>query len=178
VFALRSAAFRFFRLLVSHCKKKAAFAGIFARRNRVLFTMLAMSWIVLALLSFLLMGVGNFLIKLAANAGQPSVTILTLIFLTDVIVAGTLLIVRKPDFAWSVPAVGWSIAAGLFLGFGLYFMIVAMSMPEAKTGIVAALMNANFVLVSLLGFVLLQETLTLKQVAGLAAVLGGMLLLL
>lgn len=136
-----------------------------------------MSWIQLALLSFLFMGLGNFLAKLATEAGQSALAILTLIFITDVFIAGALLFFKRPEFVSSAPALGWSVASGILLGLGLYFMIAAMGLPGAKTGLVTALMNANFVLVTVLSYVLLQETLTLKQILGLLAILGGMILM-
>ncbi len=123
------------------------------------------------------MGTGNFLLKLASQAGLPLPGLLGVVFLVQAAFGVGLLLVMKPDLAAAGQGIPIAVAGGLFLGTAVTFLLLAFGQPEAKTGVTVALLNTNFALVTILGAVFLQETLTAKQLAGLIVVLAGVFLL-
>lgn len=135
------------------------------------------TWILYGLLSMLLMGVGNFLLKLAGNAGLPMSGVLGIVFLTQALFGLGMLFILKPDLTSAGSGPFIAIAGGLLLGTALTFLVLAFDQPDAKTGITVALLNTNFALVTVLGAVFLQEALTIKQLAGLGVILAGIFLL-
>jgi uncharacterized membrane protein len=135
------------------------------------------SWIVFAFLAFGLMGLGNFFMKLSTQAGLTPIAATLVIFLTDILIGSALWFIEKPDLKFVSPGFFWALGGGLMLGLGILSLIYAYERPGSHTGITTALMNTNFALVVLLGLVFLKEPLTLKQVIGFVAVIGGIVLL-
>lgn len=135
------------------------------------------NWIMLAFISLLLTGIGNFCFKLATNAGQSPLTVVMIVFLVDLTIAAFIWLFLKPPVTPGIGPIGWPIAAGVTAGLGVLFLILAIGKPEAKAGIATAIMNANFALVAVLSWVFCQEALNIKQIAGLLAILGGIALL-
>ncbi len=135
------------------------------------------TWVFYSLLALLLGGLGNFMTRLAHTQGQSSLSVVTVIFLTNFIFGATLWALNKPNLLVSPKGLLTSLLAGVFLSGMVVCLNAAFSQPGAKTGIATALLNANFALVTLLSFFILKETLSIKQVFGLLTILGGMLLL-
>jgi drug/metabolite transporter (DMT)-like permease len=68
------------------------------------------------------------------------------------------------------------VAAGLFLGVGILSFVYAMS-HEGGTGATAAIATCNAVFTVSLAFIFLKEPLEPRQLAGIAAVIVGIVLL-
>ncbi len=136
-----------------------------------------MSWVAIAFCSLLVMGLGNFFLKLASQTGISSFASIVIVFFTDAILAALIVLAKKPELFSSQAGLLWSVAGGICTGLGILLLIIAFGAPGSKTGVATAIMNANFALVALLGFFILKEALSIKQIMGLVAILAGMILL-
>ena len=136
-----------------------------------------MNWITLSLGGFLLMGVGNFLARLATQHGLSGIATTAIIFTVDFIVALAIVAARRPAFAEHPTGLVYAGLAGVVLAGALLLLMVAYNQTGVHTGTATAIVNANFALVALLALLFLGEPITVKQWVGFAAILAGMFLL-
>ncbi len=136
-----------------------------------------MNWLGFAVLGMLFMGVGNFLMKFATGYGVSSMAAVVIEFTIMFLVAVTVFAIKRPELFHSLPGAFAAAAGGLFIGLGALFIVVAYGLPNSHGGIATAILNTNFAIVLILGFVVMHETITLKQGIGIVALLGGILLL-
>jgi drug/metabolite transporter (DMT)-like permease len=69
------------------------------------------------------------------------------------------------------------VLCGVLLGVGILTFSYAMSQHDMKTGATAAVATSNAVFTAALAFVLLKEDLSIQQIAGMGAVVIGIVLL-
>jgi uncharacterized membrane protein len=136
-----------------------------------------MRWLIYAFMGMLFLGVGNFLMRFATASGQPSLGASFLQIAMMFLLAAGVVLFKKPEIFASLPGSLAATTGGLSVGLGTLLFIVALGQPNAHGGIATAVLNTNFVVVLMLGFIVLHEPVTLKQGVGLAAILGGLLLL-
>ena len=134
-------------------------------------------WILYALGAFLMFGLTNFLLKYASSKGVPPLEGAAILLLSTGLVGVivTLLMIVKGAFSpianpkllsinyryFVVP-----IVAGVFLAIGMYFLKVAVTLGKAAPATAIALSNA--LLVAVLSWLILGETLTLSEIVGIA----------
>lgn len=141
---------------------------------------LASMALMFALGTFILWGTTNFLIAYGeknleidpkmftaimwVTMGSLGVCLLAYLWLTDGLVPlGTKMV--------------YPIAAGACLGIGILSFVYAMSHSDMSTGATAAVATSNAVFTTMLAFLLLREQMSLKEWAGIATVIVGIIIL-
>lgn len=135
-----------------------------------------MTWWMYAFCSFVLLGLGNFGFRLASLAGQNPIAAILVGYVAQCLLGVAVFLLLKPEINWQWPALLCPMAAGLVIGLSLLSMITAFGKPGAHPGVVVAIMNTNFLLVSLLTWLVLKQPLSIKQLLGFVVILGGMTL--
>lgn len=133
-----------------------------------------------AVATFVLWGTTNFLIGYGEKSLKIDPQVFTAVMwcamgaLGLVMVAYVLLSGKEIpiNINLSVPA-----AAGLLLGIGILAFSFAMSHTDMSTGATAAVATSNAALTVVLAFFLLKEDLALKEWAGIATVILGIVIL-
>jgi len=141
---------------------------------------MATSALLFALATFVLWGTTNFLIGYGEKSLKIDPQVFTAIMWTSMGVLGVCLLAYvlltgrefPIGFNLSVP-----VAAGLFLGIGILSFSFAMSHSDMSTGATAAVATSNAVFTVLLGLIFLKEDLALKDWAGIATVIAGIVIL-
>lgn len=136
-----------------------------------------MNWLTLALLSLLLMGLGNFCFKMAASVGQGALAATVISCVAQLALGLLAWCWLKPSVQWQSASLAWPALAGLLIGGGLLCLVLAMARPGAPAGVAVAMMNTNFLIVAALSWFCFGEALSPRQLAGLLTVLGGLALL-
>ena len=134
-----------------------------------------MAWFGWALASMVLMGLGNLGMKAAGHRGLNPAAVLFWVVLGEVPLALAYWLWRgRPG--GSAGATAWALAAGAFTAAAL-ICVNESFFRGAKTAVAIGVMNANFVLVALLAFLLFREQLQPTKLVGLAATLSGLWLM-
>ncbi|WP_223649732.1 EamA family transporter [Hymenobacter psoromatis] len=138
-----------------------------------------MNWLPLALLTALCLAGYNFFIKLAADSLPPAVGAVVLQLVAAGLGAAWLLrqwLAGQP-LAVSGRGLGLAALAGLCVGLAemLTFVVFRRGVP-ASVG-TPVIVGGSVLLATLLGLLVLRESLTLGQVGGLALIVGGIGLL-
>jgi drug/metabolite transporter (DMT)-like permease len=134
-----------------------------------------MVWFGWALAAMGFMGLANLGMKAASLRGVSPASVLFWVVLGELPVA-------LAYWAWrgrpAGPAAGaaWALGAGLFTAVALILLNESFS-RGAKAALAVGVMNANFVLVALLAFLLFREQLQPSKLVGLAATLSGLWLM-
>jgi drug/metabolite transporter (DMT)-like permease len=133
-----------------------------------------------AVAAMLLLGLTNFLLKLAGEQGCNSVTAAVLLWLSvggcGVLAFAWQWFERAP-WPWLEPVgLGWlALLAGVFLALGMLF--VKRSVTLGQAGPATAVSGSNAVLVSLLDLALLGHWLAPLKLAGMLATVAGIVML-
>lgn len=134
-----------------------------------------MAWFGWAMVAMVLMGLGNLGMKAAGQQGlRPSAVLLW-------VVVGELPLALA-YWAWrgrpggSVAGTVWALAAGVFTALALAALNESF-LRGAKAAVAVGVMNANFILVALLAFLVFREQLQPVKLVGLAATLSGLWLM-
>lgn len=137
-----------------------------------------MHWLLLAFGAFLFIGLSNFGLKYATSLKLDTEIVVFVLILFQLMVAGAVLLFNKESFSFATDWKALLVAAiaGIVLGFGVLALGRAFANPNSQAGVVTLILNLNFILVSVLAFFFLQETLALKQIIGMIIVVGGLLL--
>jgi len=134
-----------------------------------------MTWFGWALASMVLMGLGNLGMKAAGQRGLDSSTVLLGVVVAEAPLALAYWLWRGRP---SGPAggMGWALAAGVFTAAALICLNESF-FRGAKTAVAIGVMNANFILVAVMAFLLFREQLQPSKLVGLAATLSGLWLM-
>ena len=134
-----------------------------------------MMWLGWALAAMVLMGLGNVGMKAASLRGLSPAGVLFWVVVGEIPLALAYWSFRGRP---SVPAggVGWAVVAGLFTALALISVNESFA-RGAKAAVAIGTMNANFILVAVLAFVLFREQLQPSRLVGLAATLSGLWLM-
>ncbi len=127
-----------------------------------------MAWLGWALAAMGFMGLANLGMKAAGQRGLEPASVLFWVVL------GVWLWRGRP--AGSTGGVAWGLGAGLFTALALILLNESFA-RGAKAALAVGIMNANFVLVALLAFILFREQLQPSKLLGLAATLSGLWLM-
>ena len=133
-----------------------------------------------AVAAMLLLGLTNFLLKLAGEQGCDSVTAAVLLWLSvggcGVLALAWQWLERAP-WPWLEPAgLGWlALLAGVFLALGMLFIKRSVTLGQA--GPATAVSGSNAILVSFLDLVLLGHWLAPLKLAGMLAAVAGIVML-
>lgn len=132
-------------------------------------------WVLWALAAFLFMGLANLGMKGAGQRGLDSAGVLFWVVLGELPLAvGYWLAKGRPGASPS--GVGWGLGAGLLTALALVCVNESFA-RGARTAVAVGIMNANFLLVALLAFLVFHEHLQPSRLVGLAATLAGLWLM-
>ena len=134
-----------------------------------------MAWLNWALASMVLMGLGNLGMRAASARGLSPASVLFWVVLGELPLALAYGLGRGRA-AGSAVGITWALAAGFLTSAALVFVNESFT-RGAKAAVAIAIMNANFVIVALLAFVLFNEQLQPSKLLGLAATLSGLWLM-
>jgi drug/metabolite transporter (DMT)-like permease len=134
-----------------------------------------MVWFGWALAAMGFMGLANLGMKAASLRGLGPASVLFWVVLGELPVA-------LAYWAWRGRPAGPAAGAALGLGAGVFTAVALILLNEsfsrgAKAVLAVGVMNANFVLVALLAFLLFRETLQPSKLVGVAATLSGLWLM-
>lgn len=138
-----------------------------------------MNWLPLALLTALCLTLYNFCIKLAANHLSPAVGAVVLQLVAAVLGAAWLFKLKLQGQPLPLTGQGLGLAALAGLGVGLAEILTFVLFQRGLSASVGTpvIVGGSVLLTALLGLLLLRETLTLGQAAGLVLVVLGIGLL-
>ena len=134
-----------------------------------------MAWLGWVLAAMGLMGIANLGMKAASLRGvSPAATLLWVVVGELPLAVAYWLWRGRP----SSPGGGitWALVAGVFAAAALILLNESFFLG-AKAAVAVGIMNANFVLVALLAFLLFREQLQPSKLVGLAATLSGLWLM-
>jgi len=134
-----------------------------------------MAWLGWALAAMGFMGLANLGMKAAGLRGLGPASVLFWVVLGEVPVALAYWALRGRPVG-SATGAAWALGAGLLTAVALIFLNESFS-RGAKAALAVGIMNANFVLVALLAFLLFREQLQPSKLVGLAATLSGLWLM-
>lgn len=134
-----------------------------------------MVWFGWALAAMGFMGLANLGMKAASLRGLGSASVLFWVVLGELPVAVVY-------WAWRGRPAGPGAGAAWALGAGIFTAVALILLNEsfargAKSALAVGVMNANFVVVALLAFLLFREQLQPSKLVGLAATLSGLWLM-
>ncbi|WP_291272889.1 EamA family transporter [Geothrix sp.] len=134
-----------------------------------------MAWLGWAMAAMVLMGLGNLGMKAASHHGLSPAGVLFWVVVGEVPLALAYWLYRGRP---STPPAGaaWAVGAGLFTALALISVNESFA-RGAKAAVAVGIMNANFVVVALLAFLLFREQLQPTKLVGLAATLSGLWLM-
>jgi drug/metabolite transporter (DMT)-like permease len=133
-----------------------------------------------AVTTFLLWGTTNFLIAYGEKNMKIDPNIFTAIMWVTMGGLGAALLA----YLWLTnsieplgPKIVYPVAAGACLGIGILSFVYAMSHSDMSTGATAAVATSNAVFTTMLAVLVLREQMTLKEWAGIATVVVGIIIL-
>ena len=136
--------------------------------------------LILALATFVLWGTTNFLIGYGEKTLKIDPKLFTAVMWLSMGALGGVLLA----YLWMTDGIGpigtklaYPIAAGVFLGIGILSFVYAMTHSDMSTGATAAIATSNAVFTTMLAFLLLRESMSLKEWAGIATVVLGIIIL-
>jgi drug/metabolite transporter (DMT)-like permease len=121
------------------------------------------------------MAFGNLGMKAASARGLSPASVLFWVVLGELPLALAYGLFRSKG-AGSATGIAWALGAGLFTTVALILVNESFA-RGAKTALAIGIMNANFLLVALLAFVLFREHLQASKLVGLTATLAGLWLM-
>ena len=134
-----------------------------------------MAWLGWALAAMGLMGIANLGMKAASLRGvSPAATLLWVVVGELPLAVAYWLWRGRP--ASPSGGITWALVAGVFTAAALILLNESF-FRGAKAAVAVGIMNANFVLVALLAFLLFREQLQPSKLVGLAATLSGLWLM-
>lgn len=134
-----------------------------------------MSWLAWSFLAFILMGLANVGMKGAGLRGLSASGVLFWVVVGELPLAiGAWAIQGRP--MGPSPGVAWGLGAGVATGAALLCLNAAFA-KGGPAGVAVAFMNANFLLVALLGVLVFKEALSPAKLGGLALALAGLWLM-
>jgi len=134
-----------------------------------------MAWFGWALVSMVLMGLGNLGMKAAGQHGVPPAGVLFWVVMGEVPLTLAYWVWRgRPG--GTAGGTAWGLAAGIFTAAAL-IAVNESFFRGAKAAVAVGVMNANFAVVALLAFLLFREQLQPSKLVGLAATLSGLWLM-
>lgn len=134
-----------------------------------------MSWLAWTFMAFGIMALANLGMKGASLRGLSAAGVLFWVVVGELPIAlGAWLLQGRPLGPGA--GVAWGVGAGLATGAALLCLNAGFA-KGAPAGLGVAIMNANFVLVALLGIFVFRETLSAGKLSGLALVLTGLWLM-
>ena len=134
-----------------------------------------MAWFGWALAALALMGLGNLGMKAAGHHGLPPAAVLFWVVVGELPLAlGYWLWRGRPG--GPPGATAWAVAAGVFTAAALVAVNESF-FRGAKAAVAVGIMNANFILVALMAFLLFREQIQPSKLVGLAATLSGLWLM-
>ncbi len=141
---------------------------------------LASMALMFALGTFILWGTTNFLIAYGEKNLEIDPKMFTAIMWVTMGALGVCLLA----YLWLTDGLAplgtkmiYPIAAGACLGIGILAFVYAMSHSEMSTGATAAVATSNAVFTTMLAFLILREQMSLKEWAGIATVVVGIIIL-
>ena len=134
-----------------------------------------MGWFSWALASMVLMGLGNLGMKAAVAKGLSPASVLFWVVLGEVPLALAYGLGRE-KIGGNPAGIAWALAAGLLTSAALVLVNESFA-RGAKAAVAIAIMNANFLLVAVLAFLLFREHLSATKLLGLATTLSGLWLM-
>jgi transporter family protein len=120
-------------------------------------------WLLYALLALILWGLWGMFSKIAAT-DLPSWAIFLVELGVYLVVGGVIWGLLRTPVTWTFPGTAAAVAAGLCGGFALFFFLKALASGPAA--VVVPLTSLYPVITVALGVTFLQESLTLRQLAG------------
>jgi drug/metabolite transporter (DMT)-like permease len=134
-----------------------------------------MSWIAWSFLAFFLMGLANVGMKGASVRGLSAAGVLFWVVVGELPLAvGAWMLQGRP--MGPGPGVVWGVGAGVATGLALLCLNASFA-KGAPAALAVAIMNANFLLVALLGVFVFKEGLSPAKLGGLALALAGLWLM-
>lgn len=134
-----------------------------------------MAWFGWAVAAMVFMGFANLGMKAASLRGvSPSATLLWVVIGEVPLAVAYWLWRGRP--ASSTGGLTWALVAGVFTAIAL-ILVNESFFRGGKAALAIGIMNANFILVALLAFLLFQESLQPSKLLGLAATLSGLWLM-
>jgi len=139
-------------------------------------------WLLCSLGCLLLTGSGNFVLRLAGTQGLSSLAIGFIVFAVHIVLTGLMLwlfpkVIPEISAHLDKPAgwqsIGYSCLGALLFASSFIVLVTGLNSPGAKAGLVIGVLNTNFVLVSLLAWMILGEALNWKQIAGVVLMIFG-----
>jgi drug/metabolite transporter (DMT)-like permease len=134
-----------------------------------------MAWLSWALAAMVFMALGNLGMKAASARGLSPASVLFWVVLGELPLALAYGLVRSKG-AGSGAGILWALGAGFFTTIALVLVNESFA-RGAKTALAIGIMNANFMVVALLAFILFREQLQPSKVVGLATTLAGLWLM-
>lgn len=131
-------------------------------------------WLFYALLALVLWGLWGIFSKVATTY-LPSWVIFLIELLVYLVVGGFVWGLMRSPVTWTLPGLAAAVAAGLTGGFALFFFLKALASGPAA--VVVPLTSLYPVITVALGVTFLQESLTLRQLAGIILAAGAVWLL-
>lgn len=130
--------------------------------------------------TFLLWGMTNFLIAYGEKKLEIDPNLFTAVMWVTMGALGVCLLA----YIWLTDGlaplgsnIAYPIAAGACLGIGILSFVYAMSHQDMSTGATAAVATSNAVFTTMLAFLVLREQMSLKEWAGIATVVLGIVIL-
>ena len=134
-----------------------------------------MAWLGWAMAAMVLMGLGNLGMKAAGHQGLPPAAVLFWVVAGEVPLALAYWLWRGRPGA-PAGATAWALVAGIATAAAL-IAVNESFFRGAKAAVGVGIMNANFILVALMAFLLFREQLQPSKLVGLAATLSGLWLM-
>ncbi|WP_279341239.1 MULTISPECIES: EamA family transporter [Geothrix] len=134
-----------------------------------------MAWLGWAMAAMVLMGLGNLGMKAAGHHGLPPAAVLFWVVAGEVPLALAYWLWRGRPGA-PAGATAWALVAGIATAAAL-IAVNESFFRGAKAAVGVGIMNANFILVALMAFLLFREQLQPSKLVGLAATLSGLWLM-
>ncbi|NPA74715.1 MAG: EamA family transporter [Euryarchaeota archaeon] len=139
-----------------------------------------MVWWIYALITMLMFGTTNFLVKYAGHSGMDSVFTSIVLWLATGATGFVFLLIYHREFAENLKNTNpWllllPISAGVALAMGMYAIKIALT--KGPAGPTVAITAANAFIVAFLAYVLLGEDLSPLKIIGMLVIFAGIILL-
>ncbi len=134
-----------------------------------------MAWFNWALASMILMGLGNLGMRAAVAKGLNPASVLFWVVLGELPLA-LVYGLGRGKASGNPAGIAWALTAGLLTAAALVLVNESFA-RGAKAAVAIAIMNANFLVVAVLAFVLFREHLNATKLLGLGTTLAGLWLM-
>ena len=139
-----------------------------------------MQWWVYAIITMLMFGTTNFLVKYAGHSNMDSIFASILLWLSTGATGLVFLLVYRDDFLNNLRGTSpWllilPVIAGVTLAVGMYTIKIALT--KGPGGPTVAITAANAFLVALLAYAIMGEGISPVKIAGMIVIFAGIILL-